>query len=256
MWHSSHVSVPTAKITDVNQLQQETQLERVVRESKESAEQVRVECQERCRVLEELQQITLIPKGDVDVAGGGDDIGADNDLNHVLMTLNSAKDLQDEEPEVNPDTPRTLEEAKDSADWPRWRASYQEEIDLLQEMGVWELVPHEDVLPGQKIFRGRPVFTIKHDEHEKITRLKTRQVLQRYTMVQGRDYDKTTSSTACAESWHILLHMAATLGWDATQVDVKTAFLNGILPEEEKIFMQQSKGFEEDGKQDWVCHLH
>lgn len=74
-------------------------------------------------------------------------------------------------------------------------------------------------------------------------------------MVQGRDYNKTTSLTVRAESWHLLLHMAATLGWDAMQIDVKTAFLNRILPEEEHIYMQQPQCFEEEGKETWVCRL-
>ncbi|KAG5729260.1 Copia protein [Termitomyces sp. T112] len=57
------------------------------------------------------------------------------------------------------------------------------------------------------------------------------------------------------ESWHILLHLAAAKGWDATQIDVKTAFLYGILPEDEVQFMKQPKGFEEEGKEDWVWML-
>jgi uncharacterized membrane protein AbrB (regulator of aidB expression) len=32
------------------------------------------------------------------------------------------------------------------------------------------------------------------------------------------------------ESWCILLHIAATLGWDAQQINIKTAFLYGLLP--------------------------
>lgn len=55
------------------------------------------------------------------------------------------------------------------------------------------------------------------------------------------------------ESWHILLHIAATEGWDATQIDVKTAFLYGILPDDEVQYMEQPEGFEEPGKEDHVC---
>lgn len=74
-------------------------------------------------------------------------------------------------------------------------------------------------------------------------------------MVQGQNYEKTTLPTAHVESWQILLHMAATLGWDATQVDVKTAFLNRVLPEEEQILMQQPRGFKVSRKEEWVCKL-
>lgn len=49
--------------------------------------------------------------------------------------------------------------------------------------------------------------------------------------------------------------MVATLNWDATQVDIKIAFLNGTLSEDKQIYMQQLKGFEEEGKECWICKL-
>lgn len=240
---SGRVSTPAAKIHSDNR--PETRTERAVRESKESAERVREAKVERRRALDDLAQ--TIPRTNDD-----DNVGAD-ELNRVMTTLSAIKEESDLD--TDPDTPRTLEEAQRSTDWKQWKNSYQDEIDSLKKMNVWELVPRENIPPGQKIFKGRPVFTIKRDENGKVTRWKTRHVLQGYTMVQGRDYDKTTSPTARAESWRILLHMAATLGWDATQIDVKTAFLNGVLPEEERIYMQQPKCFEEAGKETWVCRL-
>ena len=57
------------------------------------------------------------------------------------------------------------------------------------------------------------------------------------------------------ESWQILLHIAATLGWDAQQVDIKTAFLNGLLPDNKVQFMEQPTGFEEPGREDWIWKL-
>lgn len=240
---STRTVIPTTKVTS-EENRVETRTERAVRESKEAAERVRESRIERRRAIEELNQ----------EAPGDAGVGVE-DLDQVMTTLSVIGDVPDIEPGADPDTPKTLEEAKNSTDWPAWQKSYQDEIDSLNEMEVWELVPREKVPPDQKIFKGRPVFTIKRDECGNITRFKTRHVLQGFTMVQGRDYEKTTSPTARVESWRILLHMAATLGWDAMQVDVKTAFLNGVLPEEERIFMQQPKHFEEKGKEDWICKL-
>jgi Reverse transcriptase (RNA-dependent DNA polymerase) len=45
------------------------------------------------------------------------------------------------------------------------------------------------------------------------------------------------------------------MGWDAQQIDVKTAFLYGLLPEDEIQYMEQPVGFEEPGKEDWVWQL-
>jgi len=39
------------------------------------------------------------------------------------------------------------------------------------------------------------------------------------------------------------LHIAAVRDWDAQQFDVKTAFLNGVLPENEIQYMEQPEGF-------------
>ena len=57
------------------------------------------------------------------------------------------------------------------------------------------------------------------------------------------------------ESWQILLHIAASLGWDAQQIDIKTAFLYRILPDDEVQYMQQPEGFKEPGHEDWVWQL-
>ena len=57
------------------------------------------------------------------------------------------------------------------------------------------------------------------------------------------------------ESWRILLHIAASLGWDTQQINIKTVFLYGLLSEEEVQYMEQPAGFEEVRKEDWVWKL-
>ena len=54
------------------------------------------------------------------------------------------------------------------------------------------------------------------------------------------------------ESWRILLHIAVTLNWDAPQINIKTAFLYGLLPDDKVQYMEQPKGFEEQGKEEWA----
>ena len=51
-----------------------------------------------------------------------------------------------------------------------------------------------------------------------------------------------------------LLAIAAKRKMYVHQMDVHTAFLNGKLDED--IFMCQPEGFEVEGKEDMVCHLH
>ena len=64
-----------------------------------------------------------------------------------------------------------------------------------------------------------------------------------------------TLPTARMESWHILLHITAALGWDAQQIDIKTTFLYGLLPDDEVQYMEQLEGFLEQGKETWVWKL-
>ena len=53
------------------------------------------------------------------------------------------------------------------------------------------------------------------------------------------------------ESWRILVHIIASLCWDMQQINLKIAFLYGLLPKEEVQYMEQPAGFEEVGKE--VC---
>jgi hypothetical protein len=86
-------------------------------------------------------------------------------------------------------------------------------------------------------------------------RYKVRYVAKGYAQQYGVDYEKTTAPTARLESFHSILHLAACLDWDLQQLDIKTAFLHGVLPEEETAYMEQPHGFKEPGKKDWVMKL-
>jgi Reverse transcriptase (RNA-dependent DNA polymerase) len=57
------------------------------------------------------------------------------------------------------------------------------------------------------------------------------------------------------ESLRMILHIAACNDWRIEQYDVKTAFLNGILPEKEVQFMEQPPDFTIPNKKDHVWQL-
>jgi len=122
-------------------------------------------------------------------------------------------------------------------------------------MGVYELIPRGNIPQGKWIYRGQLVFHIKHDESGHTVRWKVQLIFRGFEQIYARDYTKTTSPTVHMESWQILLHIAASLGWDAQQIDIKTAFLYGILSDDEVQYMQQPEGFEESGHEDWVWQL-
>jgi hypothetical protein len=88
-----------------------------------------------------------------------------------------------------------------------------------------------------------------------VTRYKVRYVAKGYAQQYGIDYDKTTAPTTRLESFRTILHVAASQGWDIQQIDIKTAFLHGILPDDETAYLEQPPGFEEPGKESWVMRL-
>jgi len=102
---------------------------------------------------------------------------------------------------------------------------------------------------------GKLVCKQKRDDTGKVIRYKVQYVTKGFAQRWGIDYDKTTAPTIHLESFRSILHIAATNDWDLQQFNIKTAFLHSILPEEETMFMEQPKGFEAPGKEDWVMCL-
>ncbi|VVA38040.1 Hypothetical predicted protein, partial [Prunus dulcis] len=87
------------------------------------------------------------------------------------------------------------------------------------------------------------IFKNKTDEQGNVVRNKARLVAQGYTQMEGIDFDETFAPVARLESVRLLLAIACHLKFKLYQMDVKTAFLNGILNEE--VYVEQPKSFED-----------
>ena len=123
-------------------------------------------------------------------------------------------------------------------------------------MGVYQLVSCSNVPSNCSILHGKFVCRLKRNEHGNPVRYKVRWVAKGFQQVWGRDFSKTTSPTARLESLCVVLHIAAANDWCLEQYDVKTAFLNGILPEEERQYMEQPPRFAQSSREDHVWQLH
>jgi hypothetical protein len=76
-----------------------------------------------------------------------------------------------------------------------------------------------------------------------VVRNKARLVAQVYTQIEGVDFDETFAPVARLESIRILLSIGRHLGFKLYQMDVKSAFLNGVIQEE--VYVEQPKGFQD-----------
>ena len=71
--------------------------------------------------------------------------------------------------------------------------------------------------------------------------------------MEGIDFDKSFTPVAKLESIRILLAITSHLNFKLYQMDVKSAFLNGMLQEE--VYIEQPKGFVHPYRPDDVYKL-
>ncbi|KAG7584165.1 GAG-pre-integrase domain [Arabidopsis suecica] len=131
-----------------------------------------------------------------------------------------------------------------------WIIAMQEELEQFERNEVWELVkrPADTNVIGTKW-----IFKNKSDEKGVVVRNKARLVAQGYNQIEGVDFEETFAPVARLESIRLFLGMACILNFTVHQMDVKSAFLNGILQEE--VYVEQPKGFEDMMKPEYVFKL-
>ncbi|CAI7841553.1 unnamed protein product [Closterium sp. NIES-53] len=139
-----------------------------------------------------------------------------------------------------PGEPATLKEALESSDAKEWKKAMESELKSIEENGTWELV---ELLEGRKAITSKWLFKIKSDADGKIERYKSRLVAKGYQQKEKVDYKELFAPVVKPTTLRTLLAGAAIKGWVVKQMDVTTAFLNGVL--EEDIFMAQPEGFDD-----------
>ncbi|CAI7763952.1 unnamed protein product [Closterium sp. NIES-53] len=136
-----------------------------------------------------------------------------------------------------PGEPATLKEALESSDAEEWKKAMESELKSIEENGTWELV---ELPEGRKAITSKWLFKIKSDADGKIERHKSRLVAKGYQQKEKVDYKELFAPVVKPTTLRTLLAGAAIKGWVVKQMDVTTAFLNGVL--EEEIFMAQPEG--------------
>ena len=128
------------------------------------------------------------------------------------------------------------EEARTRSDWPEWKKAIDVELENLKAAGTWEVVER---LNGVNVDNSKGVFRLKKDAEGKVIKWKAQLVARGFTQVQGVDYFKTFAPVARLLSIHVILAVATRNDWEICMFNFHLAYLNGVLDDEETIYMEQ-----------------
>ena len=125
-----------------------------------------------------------------------------------------------------------------------------EEYSALMKNNTWHLVPAQK---GANIIDCKWVYKIKRKADGEIDRYKARLVAKGFKQRYGIDYEDTFSPVVKAATIRLILALAVSNNWSLRQLDVKNAFLQGVL--EETVYMRQPPGYEDPTRRQYVCKL-
>nr|GEW29580.1 retrotransposon protein, putative, Ty1-copia subclass [Tanacetum cinerariifolium] len=124
--------------------------------------------------------------------------------------------------------PKNVKEAMTD---PAWIDSMQEELLYFKRLDVWVLVPSPDNISPLTL---KWLFKNKHDEEQTVIRNKSRLVVRGYRQEERIDLEESFAPVARMEAIRIFLAYATHKSFTVFQMDVKTAFLHGLLKEDAK----------------------
>ncbi|GKD13327.1 retrovirus-related pol polyprotein from transposon TNT 1-94 [Tanacetum coccineum] len=119
-----------------------------------------------------------------------------------------------------------------------WIESMQEELNEFEDLEVWELVP---CLDRVMIITLKWIYKVKLDELGGVLKNKAQLVARGYRQEEGIEFEESFSLVARLEAIYIFIAFAAHMNMIVYQMDVKIAFLNGILCEE--VYVSQPDSF-------------
>ncbi|KAI5314779.1 hypothetical protein L3X38_043955 [Prunus dulcis] len=143
--------------------------------------------------------------------------------------------------------PESFEEAaKDDS----WKKAMEDEITMIEKNNTWELMdrPFDKPIIGVKW-----VYKTKLNLDGYVQKNKARLVAKGYSQKPRIDFNETFAPVARLDTVRTLVAVAAQRKWRLFQLDVKSAFLNGVLNEE--VYVDQPSGFVIQGSEDKVYML-
>eukprot|EP00253_Pinus_taeda_P025597 PITA_25597 len=121
------------------------------------------------------------------------------------------------------------------------------EYNSIMVNNVWEVVSRPQ---DRSVVGSRWIYKTKYTVDGNVEKYKARFVAKGYAQKEGIDYEKTSAPVARYTSIRTVISLAAQMGWEIHQMDVKTTFLNGVI--EEKVYIEQPEGFETHEKKSYI----
>jgi hypothetical protein len=137
--------------------------------------------------------------------------------------------------------PKTVREALASPEWSHWIAAIHAEMASLVEKGTFEI----SATPvGRKVIPTKVVLKIKMKSNGEIEKFKARICVLGFRQKQGLDFnpDQVYAPMTEPTTIRLLLAIANKLDLNIDHLDIKTAFLNGILPPDEQFYCSPPPG--------------
>ena len=111
----------------------------------------------------------------------------------------------------------------------KWCKAMDEEIYAIKKNNTWEL---RELPKGKQAIGVKWVYNTKCNAEGKVDKHKARLVVKGYKQKHDIDYEKTFAPVARMEIVRAILAIVAQYKLKVHQMDVKLAFLNGVLEEE------------------------
>ena len=138
--------------------------------------------------------------------------------------------------------PKTVKEALGTPQFREWIDAIHREMDSLIEKNTFAV---QDLPTGRKVIPTRLVLKIKLASDGSIDKMKARCCVLGFRQQSGLDYNPDNVYSPMTEPTTVRALLAITnkLGLRADHLDIRTAFLNGILPPDEQFYCSPPPGF-------------
>ena len=123
----------------------------------------------------------------------------------------------------------------------KWREAIEKEFSKMNTLNVWIKIKRADMPRDRRCVKHKWVFDIKRNGV-----FRARLVACGYSQIAGVDFTDIYSPVVNDITVRLVLVIMLIHGLDCCLVDVETAFLHGVLSEEEAVYMDCPRGMEHE----------